>query len=88
MSSDPIYFLPKGISPAITPSDTIDVDAKWNHGVLVEAVGNVSVEYEDGSTHTWAVTSLPWFIYGRIKKVRNTSTTVSAGNIFTFRVGI
>jgi hypothetical protein len=82
---NPIYFLPKGRAAVVL--DATITDGK-NHVIVVKAAGDVNVEYEDGSSEVWTVTTAPGKIYGRIAKVLSTSTTVSAANLSRFSVGV
>lgn len=85
MPNQPLYFLPKGVKAVVYDEEMLD---GYNHVILAESSGNVNVEFEDGTSHIYVVTSAPGKIYGVFSKVLSTSTTVSAANLFRYRVGI
>ena len=86
--ANPKYFIIQGWSTAITPSDTVDVDFKWSDGWQIDAPGALTLMFKDGSSRTW--NNLVKFDhgFGDIKRVMSTGTTVAAGNIYLFSVGI
>lgn len=68
---------------AITKSDTTDFPKQGTSDNLTSAIyvggaGDVVVVFQDGSTATFTVTTVPYILPVKARRVNSTSTTASA----------
>ncbi len=73
---------------AHTPSDTVDVNSEYSHGVFIESSGDVAVMYKDGTTHVFGSLARHQYADGHIKRVLATGTTVSSSDVYIYKRGI
>lgn len=83
--NQPLYFMPKGVKSVTLDTEFTD---GYQQVILVEATGTVSVTYRDDTSHTFTISNTPAYMYGDFKQVNSSGTTVSAANLFRFKVGI
>jgi hypothetical protein len=84
--SNPLYEIPDGIV-AYTPSDTANCPA-GTIGFYLEGPGSVAVQLRDGSIKVYADLLKHAERFGKIVKIFNTGTTVSAGNVYVMKGGV
>jgi len=80
---NPLYNIPSGMK-VCTPSDTDDIDKNYV-GLWFESGGNVSVQFRDGSLHTYSGVLKHQELWGEIKRVFSTGTTVTDGDIYLIK---
>jgi len=80
---NPLYDIPAGMKVCV-PNDNEDIDKNYT-GLWLEASGDVSVQFRDGSLHTYGGLIKHQEIWGQFKRVFDTGTTVTDGNLYLMK---